>query len=202
MADSDTPKATAPGNNGQQTLASSSCVMLKFILENGDEILANSAIMYHNSPVLRKITHECGFTGTFDVHDSSKDAVKCFLDACHSGVVEVVPLSIFRDVKRIAHDYKLHKLMFKCLEFFESMVKNVEVNDFPSQMYLFHEAMFELTEMMKKNEFFAVFKGFFASKTSHLENFVINYLTDISSCSTEKLDAILGGGPTRFRYES
>ena len=73
----DTPKVTAPRNNGQQTLDSSPCKNLKFILENGEEILANSAIMCYNSPLIRTIALECGVR-TFDVHDFSKDAVKYF----------------------------------------------------------------------------------------------------------------------------
>ena len=186
----DTPKATASLNNGQQTLASSSCGMLMFILENEDDILANSAILCSNIPVLRKMALECGFTGTFDVHDSSKDAVKCFLDACHSGVVKLVPLSIFRDVYKTAHANKLYKLMTRCLEYFESMVDSVEENNFPIQMYLFEEAMFEIIEMERSN-LFKVIKRIFTFKTSHMENFVTNYLADITCCSAENLDAIL-----------
>ena len=186
----DTPKAAASLDNGQQTLASSSSWMLKFIFENGDEILANSAILYRNIPMLRKMALECGFTGTFDDHDSSKDAVKCFVDACHSGVLKAVPLSMFRDVHKLAHEYKLDKLMTKCLEFFESMVETVEDNDFPTQMYLFEEAMFEIIDL-KRSNLFKVIKRIFTFKTSHMENFVTNYLADISSCSAENLDAIL-----------
>ena len=186
----DTPKATASLYNGQQTLASSSGGMLMFILENEDEIMANSTIIYSNVPVIRKMALECGFTSTSDVPDSSTDAVKCLVDACHSGVVKLVPLSIFRDVFKTAHANKLYQLMTKCLEYFESMAETVEENDFPTQMYLFEEAMFEIIEL-KRTNFFKVIKRIFASKTSHMENFVTNFLMDITSCSAEKLDAIL-----------
>ena len=182
----DTPKVTAARNNGQLPLASSSCGNLKFILENGEEILANSAIMCSNSPVIRTIALECGVT-TFDVHDS-KDAVEYFLGACLSGDLKAVPPSIFRDVNKLAHDYEVFKLAYHCSKCYRLMAKTVQENDFSTQRYLFDEAMYCSNEL-KKNEFFHVLKSRFTPKTT--ENFVTKYLINISSCSTEKLDAIL-----------
>ena len=163
---------------------------LKFILEDGEEILANSAIMYFYSPAIRKMALECGVS-TFDVHNFSKDAVKCFIDACHSGYLKAeIPPSIFRDVNKLAHDYEVAKFTVICLKCFESMAKTVEENDFSTQMNLFDEAMFSLIEL-KNKDFFNVIKKRLASKTSLTEHFVTKYLAKISSCSAEKLDAVL-----------
>ena len=183
-------KEMAPLDDGQQHLVSSSSKNLKFILDNGEELSANSDIMSSNSPVIKKTMLEHG-ASTIDVHNFSKDAVECFLDACHADVLKAeIPPSVFRDVNQLANEFEVAWLIVSCLINFESMVKNLKDNDFPSQLYLFDEAMFCLIEL-KKNNFYDIFKIKCTSQKSMLENFVTNYLTDISSCSTEKLDAIL-----------
>ena len=163
---------------------------LKFVLDDGEEMLANSAIMYFYSPAIRKMALECGVS-TFDVHNFSKDAVKCFIDACHSGYLKAeIPPSIFRDVNKLAHDYEVAKFTVICLKCFETMAKTVEENDLSTQMNLFDEAMFSWIEL-KKKDFFNIIKKKLTSKTSLTENFVTKYLVNISSCSAEKIDAVL-----------
>ena len=152
-------------------------------------MLANSAIMSFNSPVIKKMTVEDGRT-TVDVHDFSKDAVQCFLKASYSGSLEALPSELFRDVNKIAHEYEVDWIADKCFEWFKSMVEITEEGNFLNQLFLFDEAMFILNKLKKGHYFEAVAKKC-RTKASLTEHFVTNYLSDISFCTKKNLYAIL-----------
>ena len=67
-------KVTVPMDFGIEYLNSPSHGNFKFLFHEGKELLANSAIMSFNSPVIKKMTVEDGRT-TVDVHDLSKEAI-------------------------------------------------------------------------------------------------------------------------------
>ena len=127
---------------------------------------------------------------TIDVRGYSKDAVLFFLGALTNGSLKAVPLSIFRDANRLANKFQVNWMIAKCFECFESMVEAFKDDDFPSQLNIFDEAMYGLIEL-EKNDFFDLIKKKFASEPSLTEKFILGYLTNISSCSAKKLDAIL-----------
>ena len=189
MAMASTPKVTAPMDFGIEYLNSPSHGNLKFLFHEGEELLANSAIMSFNSPVIKKMTVEDGRT-TVDVHDFSKDAVQCFLEASYSGSLETVSTSIFRDLNKIAHEYEVDWITDKCFEWFESMVQMTEEKNFISQLFLFDEAMF-ISNKLKKGHYFEAFAEKLRSEAQLTEYFVTNYLSDLSFCAEKNLDAVL-----------
>ena len=163
--------------------------LVRALFNGGEELLANSAIMSFNSPVIKKMTVEDGRT-TVDVHDFSKEAVQCFLKASYSGSLEALPPELFRDFNKIAHVFEVTWVTAKCFEWFKSFLETVEEKDFPTQLYVFDEAMFMSAELKKRN-FLDCVMAKFRSHTLLIEHFVTNYLTDISYCAEKNLDAIL-----------
>ena len=189
MAMASTPKVTAPMDFGIEYLNSPSHGNLKFLFHEGEELLANSAIMSFNSPVIKKMTVEDGRT-TVDVHDFSKEAVQCFLKASYSGSLEKLSTSIFRDLNKIAHDCEVDWIANKCFAWFITMVEMIEEKNFISQLFLFDEAMFILKKL-KKGHYFEAFAEKLRSRAPLTEYFVTNYLSDISFCTERNLDAVL-----------
>ena len=190
MAMASIPKITVPMDFGIEYLNSPSHGNLKFLLNEGEELLANSAIMSFNSPVIKKMTVEDGRT-TVDVHDFSKEAVQCFLKASYSGSLEKLSTSIFRDLNKISHEYEVDWINDKCFEWFKSMVQMTEEgNFFDDQLFLFDEAMFIL-DKLKKLHYFEVFAEKLRSEAPLTEYFVTNYLSDLSFCAEKNLDAVL-----------
>ena len=192
MAVASIPKVTVPMDFGIEYLNSPSHGNLKFLLKEGEELLANSAIMSFNSPVIKKMTVEDGRT-TVDVHDFSKDAVQCFLKASYSGSLETLSTSNFRDINKIADAYEVDWIADKCFEWFnfKSMVEITEEGNFLNQLFLFDEAMFILDKLKKKDYFEALKEKFKSGAPFLTEHFVTNYLSDTSFCTERNLDAIL-----------
>ena len=189
MAMASIPKVTVPMDFGIEYLNSPSHGNLKFLFNGGEELLANSAIMSFNSPVIKKMTLEDGRT-TVDVHDFPKDAVLCFLKASYSGSLETLSNSNFRYINKIAHEYEVDWITDKCFEWFKSMVEKTEEGNFLNQLFLFDEAMFIL-DKVKKKDYFEAFAEKLRSKAPLTEYFVTNYLSDLSFCAEKNLDAIL-----------
>ena len=191
MAMASIPKVSAPMDFGIEYLNSPSHGNLKFLFNEGEELLANSAIMSFNSPVIKKMTVEDGRT-TVDVHDFSKEAVQCFLKASYSGSLEKLSTSIFRDLNKIAHEYEVDWITDKCFEWFKSMVQMTEAveGNFSDQLFLFDEAMF-ISNKLKKGHYFEAFAEKLRSEAPLTEYFVTNYLSDLSFCTEKNLDAIL-----------
>ena len=183
------PKVAAPMDFGIEYLASPSHGNLKFLFLEEEELLANSAIMSFNSPVIKKMTVEDGRT-TVDVQEFSKDAVQCFLKASYTGSLGTLSPELFRDVNKIAHVFEVTWLVARCFECFEWMVEVVHETDFTSQLYVFDEAMFILDQLKNKNYLDLVMKKF-NSQPTLTESFVTNYLKDISQCSERIMDVIM-----------
>ena len=174
---------------GVQYLGSPSHSNLKFLLESGEELLANSMIISYNSPVIEDLTTNL-FQSTIEVQDFSKDAVQCFLEASYSGDVKKISRSNFREVNKMGHVFGVAWIVDRCYKYFKSLTETVNVNIYTEQVFVFEEAMFMFTKLKKRNFVELVVKKF-TSLTTCTEQFVTKYLSDISSCSTTTLDVII-----------
>ena len=185
----DVPVVTAPMNFGLEYLGSPSHGNLRFLLVDDEELLSNSAIMLFNSPVIKKMTLEDGRT-TVDVQDFSKEAVLCFLGASYSGTLSNISRAIFRDVNKMANVFNVTWLADRCFEYFKTLTDAVKEDCIADQVYIFEEAMLVL-EKLKKRDYIEYVINKFTSLTSCTEYFVVNYLSDLSSCSQKNLDVIM-----------
>ena len=174
---------------GVQYLGSPSHSNLKFLLESGEELLANSMIISYNSPVIENLTTNL-FQSTIEVQDFSKDAVQCFLEASYSGDVKKISRSNFREVNKMGHVFDVAWIVDRCYKYFKSLTETVKVNNYTEQVFVFEEAMFMFTKLKKRNFVELVVKKF-TSLTTCTEQFVPKYLSDISSCSTTTLDVVI-----------
>ena len=105
-------------NFGLEYLGSPSLGNLKFLLKD-EVLLANSAIMSFNSPVIKKITVEL-FQTEIEVKEFSKSAVQCFLEASYSGTLKDISKLNFRDLNKIVHVFEVTWLIEKCLSTFRN----------------------------------------------------------------------------------
>ena len=176
-------------NFGVQYLGSPSHSNLKFLLESGEELLANSMIISYNSPVIEDLTTNL-FQSTIEVQDFSKDAVQCFLEASYSGDVKKISRSNFREVNKMGHVFDVAWIVDRCYKYFKSLTETVNVNNYTEQVFVFEEAMSMFTKLKKRNFVELVVKKF-TSLTTCTEQFVPKYLSEISSCSTTTLDVII-----------
>ena len=183
------PKVQVPMDFGVQYLGSPSHSNLKFLLESGEELLANSMIISYNSPVIEDLTTNL-FQSTIEVQDFSKDAVQCFLEASYSGDVKKISRSNFREVNKMGHVFDVAWIVDRCYKYFKSLTETVKVNNYTEQVFVFEEAMFMFTKLKKRNFVELVVKKF-TSLTMCTEQFVTKYLSDISSYSTTTLDVII-----------
>ena len=129
---------------GVQYLGSPSHSNLKFLLESGEELLANSMIISYNSPVIENLTTNL-FQSTIEVQDFSKDAVQCFLEASYSGDVKKISRSNFREVNKMGHVFDVAWIVDRCYKYFKSLTETVKVNNYTEQVFVFEEAMFMFT---------------------------------------------------------
>ena len=183
------PTIQVPMDFGLQYLGSPPHSNLKFILESDEELLANSIIISYNSPVIEKLTTSL-FQSTIEVRDFSKSAVQCFLEASYSGDIRKISKSNFRDVNKMAHVFDVAWIVDRCYRYFKSLTEAVKMKNYTDQLYLFEEAMFMFTKLNKRNLLDLVIKKL-NSLTSGTNNFITNYLIDVSSCPTPALDVII-----------
>ena len=183
------PKVQVPMNFGVQYLGSPAHSNLKFVLENGEELPANSMIISYNSPVIENLTTTL-FQSRIEVEDFSKCAVQCFLEASYSGDIKKISQSNFRDVNKMGHVFDVVWIVDRCYRYFESLTEAVKLNNHTDQLFVFEEAMFVLNQLKKRN-FVKLVINKFTSLASCTQNFVTNYLSDIPSCPTTSLDVIM-----------
>ena len=182
------PCIQVPMNFGLEYLGSPSHGNLKFLLQN-EELLANSAIMSYNSPVIKKMTVEL-FQTEIPVEDFSKYAVECFLEASYSGVLEKLSKSNFRDLNKMACVFEVDWLIEKCFEYFQELTESVREDNFEDQLFLFEEAMFVMDKRKKRRLLDIVIKQF-ASLATCTQYFATQYLKDLSSCPKNNLEVIM-----------
>ena len=178
-----------PINFGIEYLDSPAQGNLRFLCKGDEELLANSAIMSFNSPVIKKTTIGDGRTSV-DVEDFSKEVVRCFLEASYSGSLIKISKLLFRDLNKLAHVFEVSWITDKCFDFFKLLLDNVEDDDFPNQLYLFNEGVYIFEHLKNKTFIAATIKRFRSIKTC-TENFVTQFLNDISTCSAKNLDVLM-----------
>ena len=186
-----TPKVQVPMDFGIEYLGSSSHGNLKFMLKDGEELYANSAIMSFNSPVIKKMTIEGGLTAA-DARNFSKDALQCFLNASYSGALKNLTKLTFREINAMAHVFDVSWIIEKCFDYFKWLTEIVEEKDFQDQVYIYDEAMFILNNLKKKCCVDIVIQKF-TSMANCVKNFANYYFSDLSSCKMElgSLDVLL-----------
>ena len=182
------PYIQVPMNFGLEYLGSPSHGNLKFLLKD-EELLANSAIMSYNSPVIKKMTVEL-FQTEIPVKDFSKYAVECFLEASYSGVLEKLSKSHFRDLNKMACVFEVDWLIEQCFEYFLELTNSVKEDNFEDQLFLFDEAMFVMDKRKKRRLIDIVIKQF-ASLETCTPYFATQYLKDLSSCPKNNLEVIM-----------
>ena len=184
------PKVQVPMDFGVQYLGLPSHSNLRFLLGNGEELLANSMIMSFNSPVIEEMTTNL-FQHTIQVQDFTKNAVQCFLEASYSGgIADKISKSNFREVNKMAHLFEVGWLIEGCFGYFKTLTFGMETDNFSEQLYVFNEAMFVMKNLKKRNYIEIVIKGF-STKLSETRYFITNYLnTAPSQCSAAHLDVI------------
>ena len=182
------PCIQVPMNFGLEYLGSPSHGNLKFLLKD-EVLLANSAIMSFNSPVIKKITLEL-YQTEIEVKEFSKRSVQCFLEASYSGTLKDISKLNFRDLNKIVHVFEVTWLIEKCLEYFQELAESVREDNFQEQLFLFDDAMYTLDKLKKRTFIDVVIKKFTSSAT-HTQHFVTKYLRDLSSCSAKYLDVIM-----------
>ena len=182
------PYIQVPMNFGLEYLGSPSHGNLKFLLKD-EELLANSAIMSYNSPVIKKMTVEL-FQTEIPVKDFSKYAVECFLEASYSGVLEKLSKSNFRDLNKMACVFEVDWLIERCFEYFLELTKSVKEDNFEDQLFLFDEAMFVMDKRKKRRLLDIVIKQF-ASLETCTPYFATQYLKDLPSCPKNNLEVIM-----------
>ena len=182
-------KVNLPMDFGIEYLDSPAHENLRFLCQGYEELLANSAIMSFNSPVIKKMTIDIGRT-TVDVQDFPKDVVRHFLEACYSGSFREISKSMFRDFNKIAHTFEVNWISDGCFIYFQSLLDTIEADDYASQLYLFTEAIYILENLRNKKYIRAVIENF-KSLTNCAENFVTEFLKDISACSPKNLSVLL-----------
>ena len=186
MAMSMSSNVQVPADFGIEYLGSPVHSNLKFLLDNGEEVLANSVIMSLNSPVIKRITTEF-FQDSIEVREFSKDAVKCFVEASYSGVLKNVSRMNFRCLNKMAHEFEIYWLMDKCFEYFTELTEAVKEDNFDDQLYIFDEAMFIL-DKLKKTSFIDVVVKKLKSCGKY---FATGYLSDVSLCTRKNLEKVV-----------
>ena len=179
-----------PINFGIEYLDSPAHGNLRFLCKGDEELLANSAIMSFNSPVIKKTTIGDHGRTSVDVQDFSKEVVRCFLEASYSGSLREMPRSLFRDLTKMADVFEVSWIVEECFVYFTSFLDNVKDDDFPNQLDLFNESVY-IFEHLKNKTFIAATIKRFRSIKNCTENFVIHFLDDISICSAKNLDVLM-----------
>ena len=127
------PCIQVPMNFGLEYYGSPSHGNLKFLLKD-EVLLANSAIMSFNSPVIKKITLEL-YQTEIEVNKFSKSVVQCFLEASYSGTLKDISKLNFRDLNKIAHVFEVNWLIQKCFEYFQELTESVREDNFDEQLF-------------------------------------------------------------------
>ena len=184
------PRVQVPMDFGVKYLGSPSHGNLKFRLQEGGEIPANSMIISYNSPVIESLTTDLMQT-SIDVDDFSKDAVQCFLESCYSGDLRKITKSNFRDANKMSNVFKVSWLMKRCYGFFEKLVDELNTRSFEDNCYLFEEAMYTWASLKNKNFVEIVIKKFSYEIVKCDQFFVPRYLNNLSCRTANELDVVI-----------
>ena len=187
------PNVTVPMNFGRHLLSSPTHNTLKLNTSEGGVVYASSVILSFNSPVIDHMTTTLHMTSV-DMLEFSETAVKVFVDAAYSGIVEGLNRDIFRDVNKMANVFEVSWLAGECAQYFSEIADSVQAASYKELLYLFDEAAF-VFEHLGTKEFLKIA----IRKIEMLEwkqQFLNEYLFNAEGLSTKKLDMVikLAGG--------
>ncbi|XP_063678508.1 early endosome antigen 1-like [Bolinopsis microptera] len=183
-------QVSVPTDFGRRHIGAPSDGDLTFNLGEGVKtIKADSNILSLNSPVIHHLTTELQQT-CLEADDFSREAVDCFIEACYTGKVEALNQDNFRDVNKMGHVFQVDWLSAKCNEYFVAYVEGLSnwSASYLDILFAVSEALYVVIAI-KKNEFYDVAVTKLSSiSTFARNNFVKQYLPDITSSSKLQLD--------------
>ena len=182
------PNVTVPMNFGKYLLSSPTHNTLKLNTSKGGVVCASSVILSFNSPVIDHMTTTLHMTSV-DMLEFSETAVKVFVDAAYSGIVEGLNKEIFRDVNKMANVFEVSWLAEECSQYFSEIADSVQTASYPELLYIFDEAGF-VFEHLGTKEFLKV-----AIKKIEMlawkQQFLKEYLVNADRLTTKKLDMVI-----------
>ena len=185
------PRVEVPMEFGLELLGSPSHGNLTLELAPGlDPVMVNTAIMSYNSPVIYRHTTEL-HQNTVDVVEFSREAVLCFSQACYSGQLDELEISIFRHLYKIAVVFKVAWLETRCVKLYADYVENTVQKEFKYEDFLvfYKDAEYAYIHLQKQGLMEAVT----AELSMHADKkyrFIGEYIADIDALSAKEVDII------------
>ena len=158
-------------------------------LQGGEEMKANSLILSFHSSEFVRLFLELN-QSVLEMDDFSKDSVKIFLEALYSGEIEL-DMSLFRDVNKMCHVFKVDWLSRRCGEYFEGLVGDISPSsDYQTLLFLFEEARFSL-KVTKSEKMINMVVQRICDLQNKAELFVEPYMKNYKELGTDQLDLML-----------
>ena len=185
------PKVCVPADFGRHHIGAPSHGNLTFNLGEGVQIKANSIILSLNSPVIDDLTTNLHLT-SLEAEDFSREAVDCFIEASYTGEIEAVTVGNFRDVNKMSRVFDVSWLVARCEEYFVSYLDKLDSeSNYPDILFAVEEAVYLLSTVKKRDFLELVVKKMTTIAAATRDSFIKEYLINLSTLSTCKLDACL-----------
>ena len=185
------PKVCVPADFGRHHIGAPSHGNLTFNLGEGVKIRANSIILSLNSPVIDKLTTNLHQT-SLEADDFSREAVDCFVECTYTGEIEAVNLGNFRDVNKMSRVFQVSWLVAKCEEYFVSYLDKLDSeSSYSDMLFVVEEAVYLMSAIKSRDFLDLVVTQMNKISVACRNDFVQNYISDLSKSSTVKIDACL-----------
>ena len=185
------PKVCVPADFGRHHIGAPSHGNLTFNLGEGVKIRANSIILSLNSPVIDELTTNLHQT-SLEADDFSREAVDCFVESTYTGEIEAVNLGNFRDVNKMSRVFQVSWLVAKCEEYFVSYLDKLDSeSSYSDMLFVVEEAVYLMSAIKSRDFLDLVVIQMNKISAACRNNFVQNYMSDVSKSSTVKIDACL-----------
>ena len=185
------PKVCVPADFGRHHIGAPSHGNLTFNLGEGVKIRANSIILSLNSPVIDELTTNLHQT-SLEADDFSREAVDCFVESTYTGEIEAVNLGNFRDVNKMSRVFQVSWLVAKCEEYFVSFLDKLDCeSSYSDMLFVVEEAVYLMSAIKCRDFLDLVVIQMNKISAACRNNFVQNYMGDLSKSSFVKIDACL-----------
>ena len=185
------PKVCVPADFGRHHIGAPSHGNLTFNLGEGVKIRANSIILSLNSPVIDELTTNLHQT-SLEADDFSREAVDCFVESTYTGEIEAVNLGNFRDVNKMSRVFQVSWLVAKCEEYFVSYLDKLDSeSSYSDMLFVVEEAVYLMSAIKSRDFLYLVVSQMNKISAACRNNFVQNYMKDLSTSSTVQIDACL-----------
>ena len=183
------PKLMLPVDFGIENLHSEFHNNVVFKLQGGEEMRANSLILSFHSSEFVRLFMELN-QSVLEMDDFSKESVKSFLEALYSGDIQL-DRSLFRDINKMCHVFKVDWLSRRCGEYFGDLVGDIRPStDYQTLLFLFEEARFGL-KMAKSEKMINMVVQRISDLQNKAEIFVEPYMKEYREIETDQLDLML-----------